>query len=59
MSETITIYTQARMDRKTGVVTKSHPVELTEEEFMDWIEPAIPHLANILLELIKTKEETK
>lgn len=33
MGDTITIYTEFRLDRRTGEITKSHPVELTEYVF--------------------------
>ncbi|AOY76661.1 hypothetical protein [Clostridium formicaceticum] len=58
-TETITIYTQHKLNRHTGEVIRSNPVELTEEQFLDWVEPAIPHLVRILLDSMKDRKEVK
>lgn len=57
MADTIRVYTEITLNRKTGeVIKKSNPVELNVEEFSNWIEPAIPHLASILLKVREGQE---
>lgn len=57
MSDIITLHNRVIINRKTGEITKLEPVELTIEQFHDWIQPAIPFLTNMVLEVRKLQRE--
>ncbi len=59
MSNTITVYKTVRLNHKTGEITKLDPVELTQEQFAEWVKPAIPHLVNIMLQAREISKETE